>query len=277
MITRVDITSDKDGVLSLPLSDTSQGFTVADISGLDPVDSEITSSDYALQDGVVYHSSRRGARNIVLTLDLESTYSTDVSGLRALLYKYLMPGASLKIRIFDLSVGGMVDIKGVVETFECPLFSAEPRATISIMCPEPDFLSPNSTKIVLQRKTSNVSDVIDYKGSVPTGIMIYYKPGVTINGFSISMAPRNTLDTFRRLSYNGVIDSLGTLSINTNPRQKSVLYSSGPSQAKSVLNNVDMIGLDWLQLKPGLNSILANGPGPLTNYTLEYTTRYGAL
>src|SRR5438105_1504033 len=99
-------------VLELPLEDPTNGFVVRNISGLAPVKATLVSTSFANQDGEQYHSSRREARNIVLTLGLEPDYAIQgVQTLRDQLYAYFMPKSetTLVFGLFDKFTENLID------------------------------------------------------------------------------------------------------------------------------------------------------------------------
>src|SRR4051794_40200352 len=71
------------------LSPNSDGVFIEKVTGLEPVQAEITTNAYNELDGEFYVSSRQGKRNIVLSMVMEAGRDTTVSAIRRMLYGYL--------------------------------------------------------------------------------------------------------------------------------------------------------------------------------------------
>lgn len=278
MLTQVEVTTSLGNVLTLPLQDTSQGYSIRDISGLDPVKATIVSSSYANVDGEQYHHSRREARNIVFKLGLEANFvSNTVSGLRAYLYKIFMPKTQVSIRFWDVEVGGIVDIQGRVESFECPLFTAKPEATISIICGDPDFISPEPT--VVKRNTFGAihydTPPIDYTGTVDTGLIFTFLAPKSFE--EVSLTHKGPDGTLSSMDYVGDLATNDLLLINTNPGSKQITVTrAGTSLAKSELDELSPYS-NWIRLHPGSNRIELVTDAFSSTFEVSYYNRYGGL
>ena len=133
-INMVEVITEKSENLQFYIQDSTNGFVIHDIQGLDPVKAEIVSSSFGSVDGTQHQSSRRGNRNIVLTLGYAPDFiTTTVGSLRKILYSKLMPKSSVRL-LFHMSDGTVPEILGNIETLETPLFVVFSEATISIIC-----------------------------------------------------------------------------------------------------------------------------------------------
>src|SRR5215216_4960528 len=144
MLETLEVRNAQGALLSLPLQDVSDGFVVADILGLEPVDAVLVSSSFANMDGEQYHSSRREKRNILLKIELKPDFVVDsVRDLRNRLYEFFMPKTEVQLRFIldDVSV----NIMGRIEKFTCPLFARDPEANISLLCFNSDFVDLTSS------------------------------------------------------------------------------------------------------------------------------------
>src|SRR6478752_4878357 len=126
MLTKVEVRTAQGILYTFPLYDYSDGYTVKDIDGLDPVKAELVFSTFAGQDESTFQSARRGNRNIILKLGYEPDYAlTSVQALRAKLYNGFMPKSVVQLRFYE-DTGLTVNISGRVESFDSPRFTKEP-------------------------------------------------------------------------------------------------------------------------------------------------------
>lgn len=272
MLTNVEVITRSGKRMDLPL-DESSAYFVKDIEGINPVQATLVSSSFALMDGSQYHSSRRENRNIVIKLALMLGGEESASQLRSQLYGFFMPKMEVRLRFF---VEGMqpVDIIGRIETFEAPMFTQEPEATISIICFKPDFFTTKIQRF-FGMSTSDTSDLstIDYEGSVETGLSLIFKPSHDIRSFvfqNLTPGGENRIMEFEMdLKTNDIV------TINTVAGEKSVMLTRGGSDA-SVLYGVSPYS-DWINLYPGENQIQVKSLGSPMPYTIEYTTKFGGL
>lgn len=273
MLTQVDIATAQGSLLSIPLTGES-GLIVQEIKGLDPVKATLVSSSFANQDGEQFYSSRREARNIVLTLGLEPDYVTDqVQDLRRRVYAYLMPKSKVTLTFF-MNGTENYQIEGIVETCETTLFALEPAIEISIMCYDPDFKDPDF-EILSGNSTNGFTEVpINYTGTVETGMRFVLDINQTLDQFAIYH--RLPDGSIRVLTF--VYPMLGSdvIVIDTRPGLKEATLTRGASDS-SVLYGVSPQSV-WLQLEPGLNQlrVYVNKVTPVP-WELTYNTRFGGL
>lgn len=166
--------------LEIPLvqSHSGQGFEVAFIDGLSPVQAEVSTSPYAQANGEHWQGSRVGMRNIVLTLDLTPDYYTegsrDAEDVRRRLYRYFAPQSKLELKFETDRQDFKLVTHGYVETFEAPLFTMVPQVQISILCPSPYFERETETEAVFA-EFNGVSFPFEFVGDVPVGFQISVK------------------------------------------------------------------------------------------------------
>lgn len=274
MLTLVEVRTDNGGLLQLPLGEISEGFIIEDITGLDPVKATLVTSSFASLDGVQFQSSRREARNIVVTLELQPDLNSgSVQALRSRLYEFFMPEAKVNLR-FILSEGLSVDIVGRVESFDSPRFTAEPKAVISLLCFLPDFF--DATPVVLEDITSAGSGIliVDYEGTVDTGVVFTLYPDRDISAVTLYQSRKDS--DAASLSYVGALLAGDVLTISTVPSKKGAWLKRGSDPEISVLNGVSPFSY-WITLMPGENILKASVEGVGVPYTIEYTTKYGGL
>lgn len=279
MLTKVEARTPQGDLLSLPLEDDTAGYLVLPIDGLGPVKATLVSSSFAQQDGEQYHSSRREARNIKLSLELNPDPATEtVRALRRKLYNFFMPKSEVSLRFYDEEDDDILEanITGRVESCDPVHFAQEPTVEISIMCFNPDFVEL-APEIISGSTTSGTTPMtIDYQGTVETGIELTINVNRSLSGFTVYHILPD--DSIRSMDFANVpLLSGDTLKISTVPGSKgatltragvssSVLYGISPQSA-------------WIELIPGVNSIRvyhgASGAGiPLE---IDYINRYGGL
>lgn len=275
MIVKFEARNKQGDLLSLQLDDDSDSYLVQDIDGLGPVKATLVSSSFAGLDGEQYQSSRREARNIKVQLGLNpdpaalETYDS----LRNDLYKFFMSESKTSLRFYKES-GLYVDIPGVVESCDPSIFTQEPAMDISIMCFDPDFYDPNPVHLTTGSTTSGATTtVIPYAGSVDTGIVFTLNVNRTLSGFTLYHTPPN--DSVRSLDFSGSLVSGDVLVISTVPGSKGVTLTRSGVQS-SMLWAVSPQS-NWLALEQGSNEFRAYATGAAIPYTLDYTTKYGAL
>lgn len=261
------------GTLYLPLSDTSQGYVVKDIQGLDPVKATLTSSVLATMDGAIFQNSRREPRNITMSIGLESDYVTnDVAGLRTNLYAYLMPKGIVTLGIYrDSDLWART--AAVVENVDNNMFTADPQVDVSLMCYDPDLYAPAET--IIQSMTNINGDVqdIQYPGTTDTGIVFDITVPVVSGEVRIVNTRPDGITLQTRVAGNFVAGD--KLTIDTNPGNKRVHINR---------SGIDLSGLylldktsSWIALQEGLNHVLVYFNGVPTQYTMRYIVKYGGF
>jgi hypothetical protein len=278
VLSRVEVQTTRGTQLSLPLIDPENGFVIADIDGLDPVKAILVSSTFAGLDGEKYHPSgaRRDKRNIKLKLDFDPDYLVNtVESLRQQLYSVLMPKSEVNLR-FVSDTGVYVDIWCVVETFDDPIFSKDPDATISLIGYEPDFVNPNQVNLAGNTVSDVTTTDINYLGNVGTGIELILAINRAVSTFTVynthPSGKTEQLD-FAAATPFAAGDSLR---ISTVPGGKGA-WLTRAGIVTSLLYGISMQS-PWLVLDgPGINKFRVFTAGAAIPYTLKYFTRYGGL
>jgi hypothetical protein len=273
MLTRVEARTRQGTLLTLPLEDVLNGYTIEEIGGLGPVKAVLVSSSFAGEDGEQEHSSRREARDITLKIGLESDYNTfSVADLRQRLYAFFMPKSEVFLRFVDTS-GLEVDIVGRVETCEPDIFSAEPQINVSVHCFRPDFVVP--TPVILSGSTVSAVTVtnIDYKGTVDTGFVLTVNVDRAATAFTIyNESPDGTL---RQMDFAIPLSAGDIVRISTVTGAKGAILTRAGTP-RSVLYGVSPQS-SWMTFMQGINKFRVFAAGAAMPYSLEYVTRYGGL
>jgi hypothetical protein len=278
MLTLVEARSPLGSLLSMPMGDTSSGIYIGDIEGLGPVKATLVSSSFAGEDGEQYHSMRREARDVKLTLGLEPDYvTTTVRALRARLYQYFMTGMPINLRFYDqdgptlLTVG----IDGRVETCEPVIFGEEPGVEVGIRCFKPDFLELVETSVAGNTVSTNTDMTINYTGTVETGIIFTMTANRAVSDFTIYHTPAD--GTVRTLYFATPLANGDKVVISTVAGSKYArLTLSGQSSSSSILRGVSPQS-NWIELQPGPNLFRVQTAGAAVPWNVKYTNRHGGL
>lgn len=273
MLNLVEVRSSQGNLLVLSLTDASNGFIVADIEGLDPVKATIVSSSFARVDGTQYQASRREERNIKLKVELEPDYVVDtVRDLRHRLYAYFMPKSVVGLKFYDTN-GLIVDISGRVETCQSALFTKEPTMDISIICFDPDFYDPTPVQISGMTTATETETLLEYNGTVDTGITFVLNVDRTLSEFTIYHRPPN--DETRTLEFSAPLVAGDVLTIST------VSGDKGATLARAGTTSSILYGIspqsNWTELMSGDNYIRVYAEGAGVPFEIEYLNKYGGL
>lgn len=273
MLTEVRATSRQGSLLNMLLGEISSGIVLKEIDGLDPVKATIVSSSFPNSNGEVYLSSKREARDIKLRLSLDPDYiSEEPRDVRNRLYQFFMPKTFVDLKFID-SNGLDVDISGMVESFEAPLFVQEPAADISIRCFDSDFVDNTVVSFNGNTVSNTLDSTIEYEGTVDTGMYFQLSVNRAIDEFTLyNTAPDGQL---RQMDFSWPLLSGDVIKINSVQGDKyvkltragvdiSLLYATTPQSS-------------WIDLQPGSNLFRAYATGAPIPYLITYYNRYGGL
>lgn len=113
------------------------GIAITKIEGLGPVKADINSTEISSGDGARFNSARIGTRNIVFTFRLLEAPTVEDS--RQKTYKYFPVKTNVTL-LFETD-NRLCQITGYVESNKPNIFSEEEGTQISIICPNPYFIS----------------------------------------------------------------------------------------------------------------------------------------
>lgn len=113
------------------------GIAITKIEGLGPVKADINSTEISSGDGARFNSARIGTRNIVFTFRLLEAPTVEDS--RQKTYKYFPIKTNVTL-LFETD-NRLCQITGYVESNKPNIFSEEEDTQISIICPNPYFIS----------------------------------------------------------------------------------------------------------------------------------------
>lgn len=276
-IDKVEVLNEQGNLLTLSLEDTSNGYEVHDITGLDPVKSTIVTSRFATLDGQQYQASSREVRNIGIELGFQPDISANqtVRALRSHLYQFFMTDTAVSLK-FYMDDGLEVTTSGRVESCEASMFTREPQINISILCFDPDFVDPN---LVEMHSTFYTTDGAPHEvlvsGTVPTGLTsVSFTANKTLEGFSLyHTAPSGELEAM-------VIST--TLLANDFIKLSTVKGQKTITRTRAGVTSSLMFAVSpqspWILLKPGMNGLYLNADVTGgTEVFVDYYNRYGGL
>lgn len=274
MITAVEVINSRGQTLMLPFQDIGSGFVVKEIEGLDPVKATIVSSPFAQLDGEQYQNSKREKRNMVLKLGLAPNYAmATVQDLRTQLYGFLMPKSWVKFRFYVNNVQ-FADISGRVESFEAPPFTKDPQANITVLCFDPDFISPSALYVPGNTVTDFTEQTVDNPGTVESGFIFKLAVNRALSEFMFyNSVPGDVSYTMEFANASLVAGDL--LTISTVPGSKYARLTRGGSTT-SILYAISPTS-SWFPLFNGENVLRVYAEGAAIPFTIEYQPRYGGL
>lgn len=268
MLTQIEAVSRRGNLLNLTLDDLDTGLLIDDIEGLGPVKATITSSDFAQLDGSQYQSSRRESRNIVMTITLEPDWAIEtVEDLRRRAYEHFMPKTNIELKLhFDNR--NPLSIKGMVESAEPAIFTAEPSIVVSIFCFDPDFVDYEPQLINGTTNESLSTTEVYYDGTVAAGIVFELFVNRNLTDFSIYLNET-------QMDFSGILQLDDTLEISTVPGDKYVHLHRAGNQS-SYLYGISPQS-KWLEFEPGVNNLRVYAIGASIPYQIGFINRYGGV
>lgn len=237
-------------------------YDVLEVVGTNPPPAAINTVNIAGIDGSRFNSSRIEQRNLVISLNIKPPIEIN----RITLYKFIR--VKRYIKVYYKNESRDVYIEGYVESFENNPWTPLQQPQISIICPEPFWLSTTETNISFSKtnklfefpfsipaagiefstieKLSNTT--FDAGGTATGAIIQFYATG---NQITNPKFHNFTTGEFFGLNFEMQINDL--ITINTNQGKKSVtLLRDGVTT--NILSS-RMSGSSWLMFVPGENTI----------------------
>lgn len=285
MLTQLEVYNQR--VITPPLAitdgpESSDFLQILNIDGLGPVPANINTSGYLSLDGEDYNGSNVGKRNIVLTIRLNPDWITyDPENLRAVLYRYFMPKSKIKLKFSNTHME-QVAIEGYVETFEPNIFTKDPIVTISVICPQPAFVSTTSQLVEGHTVLADNPAVesFPYNGTYDNGFKLdILRDPASLAGQDIHIS--NTTESTKSFILSDLAGALSDamLEYSTVQGDKRVEYrhtDDNPAGKISLLKFVSP-GSVWLQLEQGINNIRVVSDTAGILWVLTFSTRYGGI
>lgn len=170
---------------TLTLTQNEGNFQVLSITGLNPPNAQINTSNVAGLDGSKFNSSKLQNRNIVIMLKINGDVETN----RLNLYKYFATKEWCKFYYENEHRNVYIDC--YVETFECDFFTDKEIAQISLMCPSPYFKD-------MEEIIDDISKVLGaFEFPFAHGSKGATNPSVSIDNSTDNAIPFSTIDMSR--------------------------------------------------------------------------------
>jgi phage-related protein len=251
---------------------------IRNIDGIDPVKASVSTTPFGAIDGASFTGSSVLSRNILLTLHPNPDWKNwTYESLRRLLYSYFMPKREVRL-VFYSDDMDPVEISGIVESVEVNMFSRDPELIVSIICPDPYFVSINPVVVTgLAVRPGGASAIVEYNGTIETGIKVKLTtlgtPYPTDIGIQIGDP---------RISYFGVTAGIST----------SMFFEMSSVPMKKYVQNVDMNtgvitnllskvyiqeGAYWPMLQPGENEFAVITNTGSQDWELSFYEYFGGL
>lgn len=248
-------------------------FQVRNIDGLGPVKSDVNTIPFGAIRGAAFAGSKVGLRNLVFTIGLNPDWVTwNMTKLRQELYKYFMTERFSRL-VFETEEYSPVEISGYVETCEPVIFSKDQEMQVSIICPEPDFVTV--APIVINGQNTDAPISIDYNGTVKTGF------DVNMQRVSGANPTRTKIQVGDESDHFFWVDGGTTVSdyfdMNSIPGSKRVARTApGGELVLSLLDDI-VDGSTWPEFEEGVQEFSVTTDAGIQNWTLTYFERFGGL
>lgn len=269
MLTSVRVYRPDNDFVEFSFDNSANDFFVKNISGLG-VDRSVVIEDSVSVPGGFYQHSKTNSRNVVMKLGYSNSIVPMATRRRGLM-SYFVPGSAVRME-FDTDSLPTVQLFGVVETAEAPVFGQDPDVSISILCSNPYFEALVDTVSPLVVTVSGGIHTLNYEGSVPVGLKwtgshtadaaindLHFKPVAATRGVYYR---KPTSDTIARvINFSSV---LGDRFVKIG----SVSY----------LERLQGLNITvWPILKPGSNQFQINTAGTWTVNDIRWRARYEGL
>lgn len=272
------------------------GYIITSITGLGPGKATINATEIATNDGGVYNSARLKSRNIVLSI--KYLWTKPIETLRQNSYKYFPIKKKVKL-VFELD-NRTAEIEGYVETNDPNIFSNSEGASISIICPDPNFYSAegfhentsfSGITSLFEFPFSNESltedliefgdiqykseQIIRYEGDAEIGIILTIHAigsAGSVTVYNVDTRETMVLDNDKLAALTGAGISTGdTITISTVRGDKYVrLLRAGVTT--NILNTLSKQS-SWFQLKKGDNIFAFSTEFGTTNLQFSVANR----
>lgn len=301
MIKSVTVTNYLGESLLLELSNPWEvGIAITKIEGLGPVKASINSTEISSGDGARFNFARIGTRNIVFTFRLLEAPTVEDS--RQKTYKYFPVKTEVTL-LFETD-NRLCEISGRVESNKPNIFSEEEDTQVSIICPNPYFISmdnggmntvvffgieptfefPFSNEslteplIVFGNIKLRQEEIVPYDGDSQVGFTIKMHAlgevrQITIYNTKTRESMKIDTDILNEITGSGIIAG-DEITISTIKGDKHItLLRDG--EETNILNTLGK-DVDWFQLSKGDNrfAYICEYGAENLEFSIEYQTLY---
>lgn len=240
------------------------GALILDIAGIAEHSSEVVVEK--TNDIPVITNINTQARNIVLTLRLTAA---DVEAKRRQMRSVFPKGKEVILTF--VTDHTTQKISGTVESVENPIFTDQSIITISIMCPDPEFVSETFSEVF-----TNFGE-INYDGENPVGVFItlgnVHNQTADFTVGNASTSESMTFDLTQLEALVGELSETDTIIVSSRSTKKCVLMRNG--QETNIFSAI-RIPFRWIKLVPGENELVVT-PSVGTTISISYSKAYEGL
>lgn len=212
-------------------------YAVTSVTGINPPNANINTSELATMDGSVFNSAFLQNRNIVLTVYPNGNIES------ARLYLYNFFRTKKYVKLYFKNGTRNVWTEGRVESIAVDPYSDKENLQISVICPNPWLKDVTATEVTLSGATTVQNKSDDEVGIVAT---------VTITGAAQGFTLTNATNG-QSFTVDYTFQSGDKLTLNTRRGEKRVsLLRSGSTI--NLLNYIDL-GSKWVSLEIGNNTL----------------------
>jgi phage-related protein len=249
---------------------------IRNIDGLEPVKASVNTSLFGSVDGAAYTGASVPSRNIVLTIHPNPDWHTwKYEDLRKLIYAYFMSKRPVLL-VFYSDEDPPVEISGIVESVENSIFSKDQEFNISVICPDPYFISTDPKIITGQSIRSGGAPItVTYNGTVETGfrVKVSFSSGTAPTTIGIQVGDP-------KVSYFNVTATVGStlyLDMSSIAMQKYIQNVSIGSGVITNLLSKMQEGSKWPLFQPGDNHFSVITDQGVQDWELTFYERFGGL
>lgn len=264
-----ELTFDTDGPIEADF------VQVTNVDGLDPVKASIDVVSSGNVDGAISLESQVPTRNIVMTLRPNPDWINWTNeSLRTLIYSYFIPKTLVKL-IFDSDeIGVPVEILGTVESCEANPFTKDPEYIVSIVCPDPYFVTVDPVivigTVISQENWETSKNTITLNGNIPIGIQVRMGAGFEDEIYIQAGTPGSS-------SFHVVTTVPGYFHMGSIPLHKYIQGISAQNGSFQNLLAYLQLGSKWPVFYPGENSFAVMGSSVGNPWELKYFPKYGGI
>lgn len=170
--------------------------------------------------------------------------------------------------------GLIVDIDGRVESCEAPLFTQKPKATISILCFEPDFVELSSTIVNGNTVSTTTEFDIAYPlTAISAGFVFQLIVDRSLSAFTIYQRPLDNV--VRSFDFSSALVAGDVLTISSVVGDKYVTLNHEGTLSSLMYGKSPQS--QWMSLQRGINHFRVYATGAAVPFTIAYRPRYGGL
>ena len=234
------------------------GLALINVAGLNPPTANISTSPIATKDGSIFTNAQAENRNIVLTFAITGKNPETYRASIYYIFKVKEP-ISLEIKTKTRTA----NIYGYVESISVDPFSKGQRIQVSIICPDPYFLSDEETRAIAYPRTN----VVTLSDTTHGAIFVITALAAITGGFTIG----NDL-TGQEFKVNGDYQNGDIITLDTRQGLKALTLTRG-GDTTNILQYMDSVKHDWLQLVPYDNNGITLSSANLSA-TCKFNTHY---